>query len=208
VRDTGSGMSEETLRHAFEPLFTTKKNGTGLGLAVTHQIVLRHGGEIFIESALGAGTTFHLFLPLRESEEEPVAIAEAGGVVPHPVASLRILLVEDDPLVAAGLIDLLENERFSVTLARTGTEALEAVRNDLPDAVLLDVGLPDMDGTTVYAAMAILHPGLPVIFSTGHGDRTQLEEVLALPNVSYLLKPYETEALLQALAAVTSGGRP
>lgn len=69
VRDTGCGMSEETLRHALEPLFTTKKNGTGLGLAVTHQVVKRHHGEIFIESAVGKGTAFHVFLPLAGTPE-------------------------------------------------------------------------------------------------------------------------------------------
>jgi signal transduction histidine kinase len=63
VSDTGSGMSAETLRHIFEPLFTTKKTGTGLGLAVTHQVVQQHGGEIFVESQPGAGTTFHIFIP-------------------------------------------------------------------------------------------------------------------------------------------------
>lgn len=69
VTDTGCGMSEETLRHAFEPLFTTKRNGTGLGLAVTHQVIRRHDGEIFIESTPGAGTAFHLFLPLPAGDE-------------------------------------------------------------------------------------------------------------------------------------------
>lgn len=66
VRDTGTGMSDETLRHLFEPLFTTKRNGTGLGLALARQVVQRHGGQMFVESTAGAGTAFHLFLPLAE----------------------------------------------------------------------------------------------------------------------------------------------
>src|SRR2546423_14051855 len=102
-------MPEETLRHIFEPLFTTKSSGTGLGLAVAHHVVQRHGGEIFAESVAGAGTTFHLFLPLVE---------EAGGESPVPLPppsepSLRarhLLLVDDDEAVVAGLVSLLELE--------------------------------------------------------------------------------------------------
>ncbi|HEV7766072.1 MAG TPA: ATP-binding protein, partial [Thermoanaerobaculia bacterium] len=203
VRDTGSGMSEATLRHAFEPLFTTKKSGTGLGLAVTHQVVLRHGGEIFIESQEGEGTTFHLFLPLL-MENVPVSIAEPAGEHPAELDSLKILLVEDDFAVATGLTAVLEIEGFMVQLAPTGQAALYSLSVSLPDVVMLDVGLPDMEGTAVYARIASLYPDLPVIFSTGHGDRSQLEEVLARPNVTYLLKPYELETLLDAIAKVTS----
>ena len=79
VRDEGSGMKPETLRHMFEPLFTTKKNGTGLGLAVTHQVVLRHGGEIFVESEIGVGTTFHIFLPLAETTAAVMSSMEPAG---------------------------------------------------------------------------------------------------------------------------------
>lgn len=202
VRDTGAGMTEETLRHAFEPLFTTKRNGTGLGLAVTHQVVQRHDGEIFIESAVGEGTAFHLFLPLRDRTE--VSIAEGGGERDVDLSSLRVLLVEDDAGVAMGLMSLLEYEGFDVTLAQTGQEALSIIGVAPPDVVLLDVGLPDMDGRRVYAGIAGMYPDLPVIFSTGHGDRAQLEDVLARPNVRYLLKPYQSRDLFDALTAALS----
>ena len=201
--DTGRGMSEETLRHAFEPLFTTKKRGTGLGLAVAHQIVQRHGGEIQIESTPGEGTSFHIFLPMAEeraeAEPQPDAASPAGQ-------SLRILIVEDDPAVAIGLGVLLECEGFSVTTRSTAESALAAVAESVPDAVILDVGLPDMDGTTVFAQLERDHPRLPVIFSTGHADRGHLERLLARPAVGFLLKPYERHALLQTLATVLRSG--
>jgi PAS domain S-box-containing protein len=200
VSDTGCGIDEETLHHIFEPLFTTKKNGTGLGLAVTHQVVQLHGGEIFVESTEGAGTTFHIFLPLSAAHR--AVVPEAAGELPQDRGTRRILLVEDDPSVAAGLTALLECEGFCVTRARTGNEALLALRRTTPDAVILDVGLPDMDGQRVYASIASTHPSLPVIFSTGHADRGQFEELLARPNVEYLLKPYEGETLMDALARV------
>jgi PAS domain S-box-containing protein len=201
--DTGCGISPETLNHIFEPLFTTKKSGIGLGLAVTHQVVQLHGGEIFVESTEGAGSTFHIFLPLSTGHSSP--LPEPAGEVPHDRGLRRILVVEDDPIVAAGLTEMLEFGGFSVISVATGGEALAALHHGTPDAVVLDVGLPDMDGQTVYASIAATHPALPVIFSTGHADQGRLEELLARPNVKYLLKPYEADALMDALGGVLGG---
>ena len=199
VEDSGTGMDDETMRHIFEPLFTTKKNGTGLGLPVAHQVVRRHGGEIFAESTPGAGTKFHVFLPradrvIAEATPEPTTFARARV--------RRILLVEDEKAVSAGLIALLGLEGVTVDLVESGAEVLDAICRTNPEAVILDVGLPDMDGTRVYAAIAELYPHLPVIFSTGHGDQSKLEEHLTKPNVGFLLKPYEVETLLETLDQV------
>lgn len=200
--DTGCGMSEQTLRHAFEPLYTTKRSGTGLGLAVTHQVVRRHGGEIFIESARGTGTAFHIFLPRGNAPAELAVVSvgerQVGG------RAREILLVEDDPSVALGLTALLEAEGFVVRVAGTGREALASLREAPPDAVVLDVGLPDMDGKAVFAQISATYPVLPVIFSTGHTDRGGLEALLTRPSIGYLLKPYDAEALLDTLEAVMS----
>ncbi|HYC60978.1 MAG TPA: PAS domain S-box protein [Thermoanaerobaculia bacterium] len=197
VRDTGIGMSEETLRHLYEPLYTTKKNGTGLGLPLARQVVQRHGGDIFVESQLGVGTTFHIFLPLASE-------AAAAAVLEPVVASnaLHVLLVEDDPSVASGLAALLEMEGLHVDIVETGEAAIAAIATNTPDVVVLDVGLPDMQGTKVYAVIAETMPDLPVVFSTGHADRAILDGLLELPNVSYLLKPYEGNALLKAIQEV------
>ncbi|HEX8616083.1 MAG TPA: PAS domain S-box protein [Thermoanaerobaculia bacterium] len=201
VRDTGGGMSVETQRRIFEPLFTTKQNGTGLGLPVTHQVVQRHGGEIFVDSTLGAGTTFHVFLPLV-ADGTPRPETEIATIAAEAMTAHRVLLVEDDPTVAAGLVTLLEMEGLVVDVAETGEDALRQVAARCPDVVVLDVGLPDMDGTQVYALLAAEHPELPVVFSTGHGDRGKLEELLERPNVAFLLKPYESNALLGAIRDV------
>jgi two-component system cell cycle sensor histidine kinase/response regulator CckA len=203
VADTGTGMSEETRRHIFEPLFTTKKSGTGLGLPLAHQIVARHGGEITVESSLGAGTTFHLFLPACEREPEPQQL-ESAPKPPRaaPVKLRRVLLVEDDAAVAAGIVSLLEMEGLDVDIIDNGAEAIDMIRESPPDVVVLDVGLPDMDGTAVYETIAATHPELPVIFSTGHADQSSLEKYLVRPNVSSLLKPYDSAALLEAIERV------
>ncbi|MDQ3282302.1 MAG: PAS domain S-box protein, partial [Acidobacteriota bacterium] len=200
VRDTGCGISPETQRHIFEPLFTTKKNGTGLGLAVTHQVVQQHGGDIFVESKPGEGTAFHIFIPLSEGYE--VRAADIAQEVAAVAGASRVLLVEDDATVATGLVTLLELEGLEVEVASTGREALQRVGEIQPDVVVLDVGLPDMDGTSVYAALTEQHPDLPIVFSTGHADRAKLESLLERPHVAFLLKPYEGSALLGAIRDV------
>ncbi|HYH07882.1 MAG TPA: PAS domain S-box protein [Thermoanaerobaculia bacterium] len=200
VRDTGCGMTAETLRHIFEPLFTTKKNGTGLGLPVAHQVVQRHDGEIFVESTPGQGTSFHIFLPLALEAEIHAAEVMTNGA---PMAiTHRVLLVEDDRTVATGIATLLELEGLYVEVAESGAQAIRAVERNMPDVVVLDVGLPDMEGPSVYNAIAATRPELPVIFSTGHGDRAKLEAFLEKPHVAYLLKPYESSALLGAIREV------
>jgi len=199
VTDSGHGMTEETLRHIFEPLFTTKRTGTGLGIPVALQVVQRHGGDMFVESTVGVGTTFHIFLPLTESA------LTAMEVMPDPervAPARRVLLVEDDPSVGSGIAMLLELEGVQVKLATSGAEALTSLRFDIPDLVVLDVGLPDMDGTAVYEIIAREHPTLPVIFSTGHADRTKIEGLLDRPHIGFLLKPYDVASLLDVMREV------
>ncbi|HEX2122469.1 MAG TPA: response regulator, partial [Thermoanaerobaculia bacterium] len=204
VSDTGCGMGADTLRHIFEPLYTTKKNGTGLGLSVVHQVVMRHAGEIFVESAPGAGTSFHIFLPLAAAAETRTTAAAPEQAWTAPPAS-RILLVEDDESVAGGLQALLSLEGIDVVIATTGADAIRAVVREEFDLVVLDVGLPDMEGTNVYSAIAAMRPELPVIFSTGHGDRSKLELATARANVGFLLKPYDCDVLLATMREVTRG---
>ena len=202
VADSGCGVDEETRRHIFEPLFTTKSNGTGLGLAVAHQVVQRHGGTIFVESAAGAGATFHLFIPIAEGGGEmPVTSAPPP---PAPARARHVLLVDDDEVVVAGLVALLELEGMRVDVAGNGAEALAALRRATPDVVLLDVGLPDMGGTEVFARIAQMYAELPVVFSTGHADTARLEELAEHRRVTSLLKPYDLGTLLEAIEKVVA----
>lgn len=200
VSDEGCGMTEETLSHIFEPLFTTKRNGTGLGLAVTHQVIERHGGHVFVESTLGEGTMFHLFVPLAAASEIAAPALEPARK-PHRAGG-KVLLVEDEEAVAAGVTVLLEMEAITAITVGTVAEVSDALRMHQPDAVILDIGLPDGDGMAIYEAIADSYPQLPVIFSTGHGDEQKLEPFLARDNVRFLMKPYEFSALLDMLASV------
>jgi len=203
VQDKGHGIRPETLRHIFEPLFTTKKTGTGLGLPVTRHVVTRHGGEIFVESTVGVGTKFHIFIPLADEQMESSAM---GGAAPGAGARRyrRILLVEDERSVAAGIASLLEIEGLNVTVIENGRDVPRAIDDYHPDAVILDIGLPDIDGTQVFDRIARDHPDLPVVFSSGHADESKLEKYLAKPRVGFLLKPYDLDALLSTLDRVVS----
>jgi PAS domain S-box-containing protein len=197
VADTGVGMPREMMNHIFDPLFTTKPSGTGLGLAVTHHVVKSHGGEIFVESHEGAGSIFHLFLPLASPGE--ALSGEASESQRRPAPGHRVLLVEDDEAVAKGLVAILEMEGFEVDAVAEGKLALGAVQTFSPDAVILDVGLPDMSGIDVYHEIARSRPDLPVLFSTGEGDVRKIE-ALTGGNVDYLVKPYEIDTLLDRLS--------
>jgi PAS domain S-box-containing protein len=195
VQDEGCGISSDRLTHIFEPLFTTKRGGIGLGLAITYQIVTRHGGHIFVESEVGRGSTFHLFLPAALPE-----IHESVPKVESSFSSIRrLVLVEDEPAVASGIAMLLEMEGVSVVTVHTGQDSIPAIEEFGPDAVILDIGLPDMDGVGVYLEIHRRWPDLAVLFSSGHGDSSKLESYLARPNVGFILKPYEFDAMRAAL---------
>lgn len=196
IRDHGCGMSPEHLAQVFEPLFTTKKGGTGLGLAVSYQIVLRHGGLMFAESKLGEGSTFHVLLPATlPVVKNIVAVSDHHNHEPR-----RILIVEDEAAVAFGIQALLEIEGIPTDIASTGAAAVPAIERCMPDLVILDIGLPDLDGVEVYAGIAARWPVLPILFSSGHADAAKLGEFTRKPNVGLLLKPYDFDTLRQEVA--------
>ncbi|HKO02558.1 MAG TPA: PAS domain S-box protein [Thermoanaerobaculia bacterium] len=199
VRDTGIGMSREVLGMIFEPLFTTKKaGGNGLGLAIAYQLMKRQNGEILAESEEGRGTTFHLRLPL--SLAEPAELPRSIGTpraTKWPFA--RVTLIEDNEAVAAGIAAMLQYDGVSVDIVTSGREAVARVDDYDPEAVILDVGLPDMSGVDVYRELARRWPDLPILFSTGHGDERLLGDLLDNERIRCLQKPYESETLFAEL---------
>jgi PAS domain S-box-containing protein len=195
-RDNGTGIPPELMEHIFEPLFTSKRSGTGVGLAVAHQVVSTHGGHLFVESQQGVGTAFHLFLPRAHG----VPGMRVEATARHEVRLMRIVLVEDEPAIAEGLSAVLRSEGFEVAHVDTGGAAVPLIESFEPELVLLDVGLPDIDGVEVYRRIHERWPDLPVIFSTGHGDRRKVEEVARDRRVGFLMKPYEVEELFAAIA--------
>ena|GEM_PF-1709734 len=198
IADSGSGIPPENRERIFEPLFTTKRGGTGLGLAVVHQAVSAQGGTIEVESEVGRGTEFHLRFPLVASEGEL-----SDG---RPVS--RVLLVEDDPAVTLALSAVLEVEGIGVRTATSGRAAINSLAKEIPDVVLLDIGLPDLSGADVYTEIATRWPHLPVVFITAELDDSAVAQFLRRPHIGFLRKPFEAEQLLETLSRITAAKRP
>ena len=196
VEDSGAGVPAENLTTIFEPFFTTKhrSGGTGLGLALVHKIIAQHHGSIFVESVMGRGTAFHIFLP-RGGAIADSPKAARPQTAPKPG---RLLLVEDDDIVANGLVAALEAAGIVCDRVSRGSEAAEAVRRFEPDAVILDVGLPDIAGLEVLRRLRLEWPALRVILSTGID--VSASPAAADANVAILLKPYSTDDLLDSYA--------
>jgi PAS domain S-box-containing protein len=197
IEDDGRGIAPENLDKIFEPFFTTRRSGAGLGLAVVQQIVERHHGSIRAESLAGQGAAFVITLPA------PAAPGDADSQDDQrSLDGCRLLLVEDEAPIAEGLTALLVAGGADVRVARTGGAALADIGNDdLPDAVLLDVGLPDMDGVEVFATVRKRWPQLPIVFTTGHADQARLQGMLEQPHVGHLVKPFELDDLVAAIAS-------
>jgi PAS domain S-box-containing protein len=203
VADTGSGMDEETRRRCLEPFFTTKgERGTGLGLAMVYGAVQRNHAAIDIESSPGKGTTIRLrFEVAASSGLEPVP-TNSTSVAP---ASLRVLVIDDDPLVTEVLRDILERDGHVVTTADGGETGIGVFREarDQGEAfalVLTDLGMPYVDGRRVASAVKADSPSTPVILLTGWGRRLVAEGEVP-PHVDRVLsKPPDLGELREALA--------
>jgi two-component system, cell cycle sensor histidine kinase and response regulator CckA len=191
VEDRGAGISDANIGHIFDPLFTTKDGGRGLGLTIAYQAMKQQDGAISVESTVGAGTTFTLSF----RDGQPAVAADAKH-------ARRMLIVEDDEAVAEGLRVLLETEAFEVRVVATGAEAVPSIKQFAPDLVLLDVNLPDASGIDVLNDIRRHSPDLTVIFSTGHADGHALQELLER-DAKWIMKPYDVHELLALIASVT-----
>jgi signal transduction histidine kinase/ActR/RegA family two-component response regulator len=207
VVDTGSGMDEDTLAHALEPFFTTKEQGkgTGLGLATVHGIVTQTGGDIRIVSALGRGTSIEVYLPSTN------AIAGADGDIDHPVAvagNETVLLVEDDSVVQALLVDVLASHGYNVIAASDGGEAIEeaVARGTCGDLVVTDMVMPGMSGRELINRLRTMHPDVRALYMSGYTQDAELYEDAETGRVDFLQKPFSPAELLQGVRAAL--GRP
>jgi CheY-like chemotaxis protein len=206
IIDTGIGMDEETRQRCLEPFYTTKgKRGTGLGLAMVYGVLQRHDARIDIASGRGCGTTIQMIFPLPPSvsgNESPYGIG--AGVAPPP---LRILVVDDDPLVRESLHDILRKDSHEVVVADGGDAGiaafLAAQEEHAFDVVITDLGMPKTDGREVARRVKHTSPATPVVLLTGWGRR-MLDDGDVPPHVDYLLsKPLAIEDLRKTLVFVS-----
>lgn len=212
VTDTGTGMSPETLARLFEPFFTTKApgRGTGLGLSMVHGIVRECGGHVTVESEVGRGTTFRVFLPRVAAAPRP-AVERARGA--SPGGSERILLVEDDDAVRALARETLTRAGYAVVEADSGPAALAIGRQhegeDWLDLLLTDVVLPRPSGRDLAEALrgarAEAQPPLKVLFMSGYADDAVAARGVTDRTTHYLEKPFTPDALLRQVRAALDG---
>lgn len=201
VADDGIGMSEEIKARCLEPFFSTKEDqGTGLGLGAVYGIARRHEGEIDIQSEPGRGTTVAVSLPLERSARA----AEPPKPVPPATASLRILVVEDEPLVREVLGVYLAEDNHRVTTAENGRDGLEKFRAGEFDLVMTDRSMPEMNGDALAAEIKKLRPAQPVLLLTGFGDIMAGAGEKPTGVDLVVSKPFTLTTLRSAIAKITA----
>lgn len=201
VSDTGTGIAPEVAEHMFEPFFTTKGvgSGTGLGLSTVLGIVRSHGGAIQVESKPGGGTTFQIHLPAAEG---PRPASARAAVLEFPRArGETVLVVDDEPAVQTAARLILENAGYRVLAAGNGAEALATyTQNPQVALILTDLMMPVLDGLNLIRNVRRLDPNLPIIASTGLGEKKQTEVLSALGVRWTLLKPYDAAQLVETMS--------
>jgi signal transduction histidine kinase/ActR/RegA family two-component response regulator len=207
VSDTGIGMDEDTRRRCLEPFYTTKgERGTGLGLAMVYGMIQRHSAELEIESVAGQGTTVRLSFPAHTAS----LVASSQQTAPAVVGRrLRILLVDDDPMLIKSLQDTLQEDGHVITATHGGQAGIDAFaaaqqRGGLFDLVITDLGMPHVDGRKVASSIKGLSAATPVILLTGWGQRLIAANEIPAHVDKVLAKPPRLHELRTALAELAS----
>jgi two-component system cell cycle sensor histidine kinase/response regulator CckA len=209
VTDTGCGMTEEVKAHLFEPFFTTKGpgEGTGLGLPTVYGIVKQSGGHVEVESEVGVGTTFRVYLPQAEgtpTEEKP------NGEGSPPRGSETVLLAEDEDGVRTLIRQVLQAGGYTVLEARDGADALWlAGRHRGPvDLLITDVVMPGLDGRGLAERLSQRYAGLRVLYLSGYTDDAVVRRGVSQEKVHFLQKPFSPAALARKVREVLDATIP
>jgi two-component system cell cycle sensor histidine kinase/response regulator CckA len=232
VADTGTGITKEDLSRIFEPFFSTKEvgAGTGLGLSTVYGIIHQTGGHIFVDSAPGDGTTFTIYLPRHEGNEEvqaesrptPSVKAGAGEAKPLTPPTLKsvknneidltgegtVLLVEDEDAVRMFGARALKNKGYNVLEASNGEEALEVINNGSNqkiDLIISDVVMPGMDGHTLVQLIRHEMPDIKIVLMSGYSEEVFADRVERDPGIHFLAKPFSLKDLAGKVKEVIQG---
>ncbi|NLT36637.1 MAG: PAS domain S-box protein [Methanomassiliicoccus sp.] len=213
IRDEGLGIEESNLTHLFEPFFSTKQGRSGMSLAVTHSIIKQHDGDITVESKLGVGTSFHIYLPASSCvhSQEEASTVEACGEWPHEA---RVLIMDDEDMILEVASEMLHMLGHEASSSHDGAEALkkyiEAKRNGTPfDAVIMDLTIPEgMGGKEAVSRLLQFDPRARVIVSSGYSNDPVMSNYRAFGFVEVMPKPYTLKELEDTISRTlkTNGG--
>jgi len=209
ISDTGCGMDEETRQHIFEPFFTTKEQGkgTGLGLSMVYGIVRQSGGNIWVYSEEGRGTTFKIYFPRVLADAEDYK--RSSPVLDVPEGSETILLVEDAELVRKLARQVLESAGYRVFEAASAEAAIdlcERINGDKIDLLLTDVVMPGMSGNDMSRILLAKQPGMPVLYMSGYTDDAIVQHGVLEAGINFLQKPFTPGALALKVREVLDSG--
>jgi two-component system cell cycle sensor histidine kinase/response regulator CckA len=211
VSDTGTGMTREVQQRLFEPFYTTKGpgKGTGLGLATVHGIVKQSGGDVYVYSELGHGTTFKVYFP-RLTKVADVVMTTAEHRATAPRGSETILLAEDDESLRALGARVLGALGYEVLVARTGGEALKIVAQHKGpiDLIATDVVMPEMNGSQLVEEVLQARPGIRVLFMSGYTDDEVMRRGVIDGQTAFLQKPFTPDLLAHKVREVLDTPTP
>lgn len=211
VSDEGPGMPQEMLNKIFDPYFTTKSAGTGLGLATTHSIIVKHGGNITVESAEGEGTTFRMTFPATTASFD-TEDNEHGD--PGTAKSLNVLVMDDEEIVLNTIVRLLEHLGHQATETRDGTEAISAYARKMQEGQSFDLAIMDltvaggMGGTVAAAEILEIDPNAKLIVSSGYSSGAEMARFRELGFCARLEKPFraaDLEKTINEVVALNAG---
>ncbi|MFN8489562.1 MAG: response regulator [Caldilineaceae bacterium] len=203
VSDNGSGMDAKTLNRIFDPFFSTKQHGHGLGLSATLGIIRTHHGGIHVQSQPGVGTTFTILFPISaaplQAPTQPTA-----AITPQPYKAKRVLVIDDEAAIREAVVDILEMSQLESIAAASGAVGIEAFRQyvDQIGVVLLDMKMPGLSGEETYAALRQIDPHVKVILSSGYHESEVAKNFTKQGLVTFLQKPYNFDVLLQEIHKV------
>ena len=210
VTDTGTGMSPETIRRAFEPFYTTKPigQGTGLGLSMIYGFARQSGGQVRIYSELGQGTTVCIYLPRHHGDAEE-AVENGNGGMAESGEGQTILIVDDEATIRHLVDEVLDELGYTVIGAADGAAGLKVLQSGARIELLItDVGLPNgMNGRQVADAARSLRPGLKVLFITGFAENAAVGNGHLEPGMALLTKPFSLDALTAKVADMLKADR-